>query len=147
MKTAGPVLVVVAGGCVYLWLMGFSPTTIQNATWEPEYRTVTMNTSAYCPCEKCCGQFSDGVTASGHVIQRGDKFVAAPPEYPFVEKLQPNTVEAKAEKSPSMGSVSGVVGSSEPTHDSNKRWPSVSRRLRIAPALTKAGAETTRPVG
>ena len=41
------------------------------------------NVSAYCPCELCCGIYADGITASGHVIQPGDKFVAAPPEYPF----------------------------------------------------------------
>ena len=45
--------------------------------------TFTANVSAYCPCDKCCYPFSDGITASGHVIQPGDKFVAAPPEYPF----------------------------------------------------------------
>ena len=39
--------------------------------------------TAYCPCEKCCGQFADGITASGHVIQEGDKFAAGPKEIPF----------------------------------------------------------------
>ena len=39
--------------------------------------------SAYCPCSKCCGKWSDGITASGHVIKTGDKFVAAPPGYSF----------------------------------------------------------------
>ena len=39
--------------------------------------------TAYCPCEKCCGRFADGITASGYVIQPGDKIVAAPKEYPF----------------------------------------------------------------
>ena len=39
---------------------------------------MAANVSAYCPCEKCCGKFSDGITASGHCIKKGDKFVAAP---------------------------------------------------------------------
>ena len=39
--------------------------------------------TAYCPCSKCCGKWSDGITASGHVIKPGDKFVAAPPGYSF----------------------------------------------------------------
>lgn len=39
--------------------------------------------TSYCPCELCCGSFADGVTASGHVIQPGDKFVAADPSIPF----------------------------------------------------------------
>lgn len=42
-----------------------------------------MNVSAYCPCEKCCGIYADGITASGHKIQTGDKFVAASVRYPF----------------------------------------------------------------
>ena len=25
----------------------------------------TIEVTAYCPCEKCCGQYSDGITASG----------------------------------------------------------------------------------
>jgi len=39
--------------------------------------------SAYCPCPKCCGQWSDGVTACGHVIEKGDFFVAADKSIPF----------------------------------------------------------------
>jgi len=49
----------------------------------PDYTEVDMRVSAYCPCEKCCGKWADGITASGHVIQPGDKFVAAPPAYSF----------------------------------------------------------------
>jgi len=45
--------------------------------------TRTFRVTAYCPCEKCCGRFADGVTASGHVIKPGDRFVAASPEYTF----------------------------------------------------------------
>ena len=33
------------------------------------------------------------------------------------------------------------------THARRSRWPSASRRSRIAPARTSAGADTTRPVG
>lgn len=39
--------------------------------------------TAYCPCEKCCGEFADGVTASGHKIKEGDRFVAADKSVPF----------------------------------------------------------------
>lgn len=45
--------------------------------------TEEWRVTAYCPCEECCGRFSDGITASGHIIQAGDKFVAAPCKYPF----------------------------------------------------------------
>jgi 3D (Asp-Asp-Asp) domain-containing protein len=43
-----------------------------------EVKYKTMRVTAYCPCEKCCGSGSPGVTASGLVIQEGDRFVAAP---------------------------------------------------------------------
>ena len=39
--------------------------------------------TAYCGCEKCCEQWADGITTSGHIIQYGDKFVAAPAIIPF----------------------------------------------------------------
>ena len=45
--------------------------------------TQTMRVTAYCPCEKCCGKWADGITASGHKIQPGDHFVAAPKAFPF----------------------------------------------------------------
>lgn len=49
-----------------------------------EVQTGTLTrVTAYCPCKKCCGKFSDGITASGHKIQQGDKFVAADPNIPF----------------------------------------------------------------
>lgn len=49
---------------------------------EPPQEFV-FNVSAYCPCPKCCGQYADGITASGHKIQPGDKFVAADKRFPF----------------------------------------------------------------
>ncbi len=37
-----------------------------------------MLVTAYCPCRKCCGAHSDGVTASGKsVYANGSRFVAA----------------------------------------------------------------------
>lgn len=44
--------------------------------------------TAYCPCKRCCGRFSDGITASGHKIRPGDRFVAAPCEIPFGTMLR-----------------------------------------------------------
>ena len=48
-----------------------------------EWLTVQMRVTAYCPCPKCCGSYSDGITASGHEISQGDRFVAADKIYPF----------------------------------------------------------------
>jgi 3D (Asp-Asp-Asp) domain-containing protein len=42
-----------------------------------------MKVTGYCPCSKCCGQYSDGITANGHKIQPGDTFVAADKRYSF----------------------------------------------------------------
>jgi 3D (Asp-Asp-Asp) domain-containing protein len=55
------------------------PTSQQSVQWQ----TVRMRVTAYCPCEKCCGEYADGQTASGHDIQPGDTFVAADRKYPF----------------------------------------------------------------
>lgn len=56
---------------------------IQALEQAPARNTRSFVVTAYCPCEKCCGRFADGITASGHKIQPGDKFCAAPPEYKF----------------------------------------------------------------
>jgi len=42
---------------------------------------VEMNVSAYCICTKCCGKWSDGITASGKPAK--GLIIAAPPEYAF----------------------------------------------------------------
>jgi 3D (Asp-Asp-Asp) domain-containing protein len=51
----------------------------ESGRWE----TVKMRVTAYCPCPKCCGSYSDGRTACNHRIRQGDVFVAADSEYPF----------------------------------------------------------------
>lgn len=48
-----------------------------------QWKTVRMRVTAYCPCEKCCGEWADGVTANGHRINQGDRFVAADRRYSF----------------------------------------------------------------
>lgn len=34
-------------------------------TTEPPRNIMTVTATAYCPCVKCCGKWSDGITASG----------------------------------------------------------------------------------
>jgi len=43
--------------------------------------------TAYCGCPKCCGKWSDGVTASGHKIKKGNRFAAADKRIPFGTEL------------------------------------------------------------
>ncbi len=49
----------------------------------PRFSIEEFTITAYCPCGICCGEWADGITASGHVIQKGDKFIAAPKEFDF----------------------------------------------------------------
>jgi 3D (Asp-Asp-Asp) domain-containing protein len=56
---------------------------IESTPRSDEWQTVRMRVTAYCPCEKCCGKYSDGITACGHVINPGDTFAAADRQYPF----------------------------------------------------------------
>jgi 3D (Asp-Asp-Asp) domain-containing protein len=52
-----------------------------------QWRIVRMRVTAYCPCAKCCGQSADGITANGHRIAEGDRFVAADRQYTFGTEL------------------------------------------------------------
>jgi 3D (Asp-Asp-Asp) domain-containing protein len=50
---------------------------------ESAWTTISMRVTAYCPCEQCCGEWADGVTSNGHVIEPGDCFVAADSRFAF----------------------------------------------------------------
>ena len=56
---------------------------VDNPEQAGEWQTVQMRVTAYCPCPKCCGRYSDGITACGHKIHAGDAFLAADRKYPF----------------------------------------------------------------
>jgi 3D (Asp-Asp-Asp) domain-containing protein len=49
----------------------------------PKWKVVRMRVTAYCTCPKCCGRFSDGITANLYKIRPGDTFVAADKRYAF----------------------------------------------------------------
>ena len=46
-----------------------------------------MEITAYCGCESCCGEYSDGITASGYIIRQGDKLIAAPRTFRFGTRI------------------------------------------------------------
>lgn len=48
-----------------------------------QWQVVRMRVTAYCPCPKCCGRHSNGITACNHRIGPGDTFVAADKYYKF----------------------------------------------------------------
>ena len=63
-----------------------SPPTGQASTAQAELpqspvRSELWRISAYCICSRCCGKWSDGITASGKPAV--GKLIAAPPEIPF----------------------------------------------------------------
>ena len=54
---------------------------------KSEWKTVRMRVTSYCPCKKCCGKLAEGITASGHKISWGNRFVAAPKNIPFGSEI------------------------------------------------------------
>jgi len=54
-----------------------------NTFKDDDVKARMCRVTAYCPCKECCGKFADGITASGHKIQAGDRFVAANASIPF----------------------------------------------------------------
>jgi len=62
---------------------GTANNPLDNCERSGEWQTVQMRVTAYCPCPKCCGEYSDGKTACGHKIRPGDAFAAADRKYPF----------------------------------------------------------------
>lgn len=67
-----------------------SPTEAETETEKQEYIKLTVIATAYCPCEKCCGRYSDGRTATGTVAQSGRTIAVDPSVIPYGSKVQIN---------------------------------------------------------
>ncbi len=73
--------------------------TESNTEQTEEWESIEMRVTAYCPCPKCCGEYSDGITACGYKIRPGDTFVAADRRYSFgTEMLIPGYSNSRAVK-------------------------------------------------
>ncbi len=79
------VWVLIAIGFGYLCNYGTGADALLLPNQNPTTSAPLWRVSAFCPCSKCCGKWSDGITASGHPAV--GEFVAAPPEIPFGTRL------------------------------------------------------------
>ncbi|KKN73487.1 hypothetical protein LCGC14_0400620 [marine sediment metagenome] len=66
-------------------LCGVGKPLLPNQNPTTSAPSILWRVTAFCPCGKCCGKWSDGITASGHPAV--GEFVAAPPEIPFGTRL------------------------------------------------------------
>ena len=73
---------------------------------KPYVETVTLSTkeslgefviTAYCPCEKCCGEYADGMTASGTVATEGRTCAVDPDVIPLGTEIEIDGVKYIAE--------------------------------------------------
>lgn len=133
LKTVGEmlqVLGVLTVGALIMWAIeqysmpdsgGTPPLEARQSTTEGS--STLMKVTAYCPCDKCCGPYADGITASGlPVSANGGRFVAADKRYSFGTKL----------RVPGYGTVSvldrgGAIKGNRldvffPTHEQALRW-------------------------
>jgi len=78
-------LLIISAGMLFIFGVNIANCTHEQTpeviAEEVYFDAIEMNVSAYCPCESCCGQWSDGVTASG--FPATGKLIAAPRNYDF----------------------------------------------------------------
>ncbi len=88
----------------------------------------SFEVTAYCPCVKCCGEYADGITASGKPAT--GLICAADPKYPFGTKMVANgltyTVEDRG------GAIKGnKIDLLFPTHQEALNWGRKKIKVKI----------------
>ena len=77
----------VCGGCALVLLIVICVKDADQRLADMEdnlpYTIIEYRVTAFCAGECCCENFADGITASGHRIQPGDKLLAAGGQVPF----------------------------------------------------------------
>lgn len=53
-----------------------------------ETRTRVVAVTAYCPCEKCCGAYANGYTATGAIATQGVTIAADPDVFPMGTEIE-----------------------------------------------------------
>jgi 3D (Asp-Asp-Asp) domain-containing protein len=85
-----------------------------------------MEVTAYCPCQKCCGENAEGITASGHDVSYNQgRFVAADTDVlPFGTKLIiPGYTGKPVEVIDRGGAIKGnKLDLFYPTHEEALQW-------------------------
>lgn len=76
---------------------------------EPEKlvksESVSYIVTAYCPCEKCCGPYADGITASGYLVKFGGRFCAAKLPFCTVLDIPGHGVTVVLDRGPKIGYI------------------------------------------
>lgn len=76
-------------------LEGPEESTMGVSSHRPPTLSLLTRVTAYCPCEICCGEHSDGITASGKKAMPG--MIAAPKHIPFGTVLNVGGMEYTVE--------------------------------------------------
>ena len=116
--------------CIYMISMQGCPQKAPYDTLPPiQYEPHTFEVAAYCPCEKCCGKWADGITASG--IKAIGKFVAADRRFPFGTVMEiPGYGKVKVEDRG--GAITGdKLDVFFPTHQAALNWGRKTLEIKV----------------
>lgn len=64
------------------------PVVVLPSDGPQETRTCVFTVTAYCPCEKCCGAYANGYTATGEKATQGVTVAADPDVLPMGTEIE-----------------------------------------------------------